>query len=163
MDPHEFAASADPRKTDCVKCGRPPQDPTHVQSLKTVDGEGFINDGHKITLEFESDNVRIKLLHPPKGCIQATCPDCYGEGKVDNGPFDEDGKQVYRKVDCDVCGGTGQFGDAPCWLTDWFENLMPMEMYDDGPHELAEGVIPIPIKYRSGGMEEGPEWRIVND
>lgn len=122
--------------------------------------DGWIRDGHKISLVLDQDVIEVKLLHPESAlCQNPVCYTCMGEAEVNQGPFPEE--PVYRRVACDDCQGTGKDRSVACWLQTYWDNLMPMEMYCiEGRTELGDQSHPFPIAYRSLGIDEGPEWKV---
>lgn len=121
----------------------------------------WTTDGHKVTGVIENDDIRLKLIHPEAGCVGGYCQECGGDGKVSNGPFPtEGGGQEFREETCLACDGRGTWGE--CWLIGWFDNIRPLEMYVGSEADLTGLAFPLAIKYRNGGYEEGPEWRLAD-
>jgi hypothetical protein len=110
------------------------------------DKDGWVRDGHRVTVVADHDTVNLRLVCPDTGCQPGmACGKC---GRA----LDSD---VERCCDCPD-------RSEPCWLTGWAENVLWEELHTSGERDLSGLTLPAEIEYRPGSTGDGePEWRFV--
>lgn len=113
------------------------------------DNEGWIRDGHKVTIFLDGDTIYLKLTCPESGCVPGRicgqCGHAYGDAETEP---------------CYDC--RGERGPTECWLMSWADNVQWEELHTHDERDLSGLTLPAPIEYRPSPSGEGePEWRFV--